>query len=799
MSILNKETHYKLLADQSHNIIGTLTPEGIYTYVSPACKTLLGYKPEELVGKPFEALLHPEDRASIHEEYKMMLLDKQKHMAIYRIQNSHNVFVWFESISQPILNEVTGEIEEIFSVSKSISKRKKRDQNLFKSAKEIGTYKYALLQSSIVAVTDQRGIINYVNENFCKISKYNADELIGQDHRIVNSGHHSKAEFTNLWKTIAAGHTWKGELKNKAKDGTIYWVDTTIIPFLNDENKPYQYLAIRNDITQRKHAEEQIIQTEKLLAEAQQISKTGNWSYYFEEKKATFSTELVNMYGLQQQGALTEKFFLSMIHNEDKYNVKNITLNCIENKDTAEFDHRIIRTDGTERILHTKIRIEVNKEGEAVRIYGISQDITEIKKSQQELIESYNKIRNAAERQNSILNSLTAHIALLDNTGKIIEVNNEWKKFAAENNAQCKDYYIGENYIKIAKNVSGDDASVGLAIANAIEDIIAGRINYFNMEYPCHSINEKRWFKVSITPLNQSKEGGVVISHSNITDRKMAELEHKNILAELEQRVAERTKELQKKNKDITDSIIYSKRLQVALLPKHASLSELFQKSFIYSKPRDIVSGDFFWSHKSRNKIFIVVADCTGHGVPGALMSIIGNNLLNKIIISQRIENPAEILEFLDHNLGEAVKGVNTVVNDGMDIGLCVVDTYFNEVYFSGAYRPLFYTDKEGRINELAANPFPIGGGRQFQDKEFETQRFSTFKGQRIYLSTDGYYSQFGGPRDKKFMKSRFRETLNEIQDQSMLEQKITIARTFHDWKAHAEQIDDIMVVGFEL
>jgi PAS domain S-box-containing protein len=178
-----------------------------------------------------------------------------------------------------------------------------------KSAKEIGTYKYALLQSSIVAVTDQRGIINFANENFCTISKYTAEELIGQDHRIINSGHHSKEEFRNMWRTIAAGHTWKGELKNKAKDGTFYWVDTTIIPFLNDENKPYQYLAIRNDITQKKQAEEKIIQTEKLLAEAQQISKTGNWNYNFEEKKATFSDELVHMYGLKNRDKLTERFF----------------------------------------------------------------------------------------------------------------------------------------------------------------------------------------------------------------------------------------------------------------------------------------------------------------------------------------------------------------------------------------------------------------------------------------------------------------------------------------------------------
>ena len=122
----------------------------------------------------------------------------------------------------------------------------------------IRDYKYALDESSIVAITDQKGIIKYVNHNFCKISKYSADELIGKDHRIVNSGFHSKEFIKTLWTTIAQGKVWKGELKNKAKDGTTYWVDTTIVPFLNDEGKPYQYVAIRSDVTERKNVEEQI-------------------------------------------------------------------------------------------------------------------------------------------------------------------------------------------------------------------------------------------------------------------------------------------------------------------------------------------------------------------------------------------------------------------------------------------------------------------------------------------------------------------------------------------------------------
>jgi len=141
---------------------------------------------------------------------------------------------------------------------------------------KIADYKYALDESSIVAITDQKGVITYVNDNFCNISKYSAEELIGQDHRIINSGHHSKQFIRELWATITKGKVWKGELKNKAKDGTVYWVDTTIVPFLNAENKPYQYVAIRSDITDRKIAEEQIKKSNEIAIENSHILELKN-------------------------------------------------------------------------------------------------------------------------------------------------------------------------------------------------------------------------------------------------------------------------------------------------------------------------------------------------------------------------------------------------------------------------------------------------------------------------------------------------------------------------------------------
>ena len=256
---------------------------------------------------------------------------------------------------------------------------------------------------------------------------------------------------------------------------------------------------------------------------------------------------------------------------------------------------------------------------------------------------------------------------------------------------------------------------------------------------------------------------------------------------------------IEEKNKNITDSIMYAKRIQTAILPSREQFAQAVDDFFILYKPKDIVSGDFYFFTEMNGKIIIAVADCTGHGVPGAFMSMIGNSLLNRIIKEKGETVPCEILSQLHKGVSEALQqNKDTETRDGMDIALVSIDRKTGTIAYAGANRNLYFAGASG-MQEITANKSAIGGLHSVDEVKFSNHEFSFSGGDTIYLSTDGYADQFGGPEGKKFRTRRFREMLELMKGKKMDAQLNELEITLAEWMGNNEQLDDILVIGVKL
>ncbi len=287
------------------------------------------------------------------------------------------------------------------------------------------------------------------------------------------------------------------------------------------------------------------------------------------------------------------------------------------------------------------------------------------------------------------------------------------------------------------------------------------------------------------------------------------EQEKKQILesanAELEHKVDARTKEvlqqkeiIEIKNKAITDNLTYARRIQSALLPDVKVIAKTFPDSFILYLPKDIVSGDFYSFTESNGTALIVAGDCTGHGVSGAFMSMIGSSLLHQIEIENGITQPDIILNHLNTAVIETLKQSKNDSNDGMDISLCYFNAAKTEVIFAGANRPLWIV-RNNQIAVTKPDKFPIGGLQVSSGRTFTQHKIALQKGDAIYMFTDGYADQFGGERGKKLMTAKFKETLLAIQSMTMQQQQTYLHDFFNIWKGGEEQVDDVLVMGIRI
>jgi transcriptional regulator with GAF, ATPase, and Fis domain/serine phosphatase RsbU (regulator of sigma subunit) len=294
-------------------------------------------------------------------------------------------------------------------------------------------------------------------------------------------------------------------------------------------------------------------------------------------------------------------------------------------------------------------------------------------------------------------------------------------------------------------------------------------------------IKEKEmYFQTTISPIfdEQGKLLNIVLIDADITERKKAALE------------------IEQKNKDITDSINYAKKIQQAILPSDEQLRVIFPELFILYKPKDIVAGDFYWMQQINKTVFIAAADCTGHGVPGAMVSVVCSNALNRAVKEFHLSDTGKILDKVTDLIIETFEKSTTDVKDGMDISLLAINAESKQIQWSGAYNVLWYF-QDKKLHEITADKQPIG--KSDHRKPFKTHKIKYQQGTTFYLFTDGYADQFGGPKGKKFKYKQLEEKLRINWDKELEEQKEYLNTAFETWKGNLEQVDDVTVVGIRI
>lgn len=248
----------------------------------------------------------------------------------------------------------------------------------------------------------------------------------------------------------------------------------------------------------------------------------------------------------------------------------------------------------------------------------------------------------------------------------------------------------------------------------------------------------------------------------------------------------------------LKDSVNYAEKIQDAVLPLQELLNDVFPEYFILYKPKDIVSGDFYWIKRIKNFVYVVAADCTGHGVPGAFMSMLGITLLNEIITKSSLDNPDQILNSLRKKVKTSLKQTGEVMEqkDGMDIAICMINTENLHLQYAGAHNPL-YIFRNNELIEFKGDRQPIA--IHIKETDFKNHQIDLQKGDAIYIFSDGYYDQFGGNGNKKFMVRQFKQLLENINQKPMNEQHNILNNTFGDWKGDNDQIDDVLVIGMRI
>lgn len=575
------------------------------------------------------------------------------------------------------------------------------------------------------------------------------------------------------------------------------------------EKRKLEDLILRRTREIEQQKEEIKVQSEQLLktnAELQNLSivaqKTNN-AVVIIDKTGEF--EWVNEGFEQLYGYKLDEFKkaispnIKTASNDDRIN-KQIE-KCFDKKVPVTYEFNTLSKESNEVYVQTSLTPILDENNEVFKLVAIDTDISKIKLAEKEILKQQEELKlksEELEKTNKELKKLSIvaretdnAIAILDNKGNYQWINEGYTRmygFTYEQLTKEKDrHLIGANSnLKLS-----DLANIWYGDKKAI--IYESMVDKRN--------GEKAWTQTTLTPIvdEYGSISMLIAIDSDITKLKEAEEKIESQKSEIEAQrdmAIKQRDEISVQKQEIIDSIIYAKRIQNAIFPSTDKIGDIFENNFILYRPRDIVSGDFYWFYETNDFKIAAIADCTGHGVPGAFMSIIGITFLNEIISTSTDIAANEILNQLRANVITSLQqtGKDGESRDGMDISIIKYNKKENSLDYAGANNPLFVV-RNKKLMEYKADKMPISIHR-FADQSFTNNNIKLEKDDIIYLFTDGFADQFGGLKGKKYKIHNFKNLLVSVSDFDLSEQKKILSKSFDDWKGRLEQVDDILVLG---
>ena len=710
-----------------------------------------------------------------------------------------------------LIRDAVGNPERILGVIQDITQLTLQQEALEQSQKQLESLSNNLQGIMYRTLLDEKITTVFMSKGVERITGYPASDFINNKIRNYGSVIHPEDNQMDEEVTYAieTNSNYKIEYRIIHKNGSIIWVEESG-QVVEDKKENIKYLdGVIINITQRKQAEQiienqtqkllasqkELEQQQKMLTDAEKMAKMGSYVWDLQTRKITHSENLPAIYGLEKDTLIDQIIFDSIIHPEEReIHQRAISEAMMSGKEEVFTTYRAKPPHLSEehwKHYRTYSIIKYNENNEPIILIGTAQDISEEvaqQKIQQELLkyvkenkENLEESQRLAQIVSYAMNIVTKKVEWSDSFGEVFKI---------EAHQIPEDTQVFQSWIE-NKDLPALNESWMVAVTKKEE---------FNAVYRINTPNKKTFYiREKGYPVFDEK-GNLIKMKGTLQDITKSET--------AKNKLEETLKEIEKQNRNLISSINYAQRIQSAMLGGTQELKQIFNDSFVFFEPKDVVSGDFYWYSEIGTRKIAIVADCTGHGVPGAFMSLLGTTLLNEAILQKQITTPSKILDFMQSEIRRILKQDTTGNRDGMDMAIVVVDNSVGMMEFAGAKNPLVYVHKKRKKGGVAANltiikgdVHPIGGRTEkYIDEKYTNHVIELENVEAFYIYSDGYQDQFGGESGRKFMSNKFRQLLYDTHSTSMRHQRVSLKRNLMNWMGtENEQVDDICVMGISI